>query len=213
MSLNIGDNFKYLGKKFLDERESFNTLEEMNACNDVPEGFITYCKEDQKRYEYKGRAWTEYVTGGAGMTDEERTQLAKKFDDVTAGTVTDEENNELTQLTFYSNGTEVKSVQFTGGSGSSEQKGTLSTTLPNYNTISEGEKVNIPYTFTSPNYGEAKLYINIVNGEASRDLEYPIIRQGGGNVSLGTLNRGVNYITMYAVDALAKMTNIVNITI
>ena len=49
MSLNIGDNFKYLGKKFLDDRESFNTLEEMNACNDVPEGFITYCKENKKR--------------------------------------------------------------------------------------------------------------------------------------------------------------------
>ena len=214
MSLNIGDNFKYLGKKFLDERESFNTLEEVNACNDVPEGFITYCKEDKKRYEYKDGAWIEYVTGGAGMTDEEREQLATKFDDVTAGIVIDEENNELTRLTFYSNGTEVKSVQFTGGGGgSSLQGGTLSTTLSDYNTINEGDKVNIPYTFTTPNYGEAKLYITIVNGEASRDLEYPIIRQGGGNVSLGTLNRGVNYITMYAVDALAKMTNIVNITI
>ena len=85
MSLNIGDNFKYLGKKFLDERESFNTLEEMNACNDVPEGFITYCKENKKRYEYKDGAWIEYVTGGtggAGMTDEEREQLSRKFDDV-----------------------------------------------------------------------------------------------------------------------------------
>ena len=106
MSLNIGDNFKYLGKKFLDERESFNTLEEMNACNDVPEGFITYCKENKKRYEYKDGAWIEYVTGGtggAGMTDEEREQLARKFDDVTAGTVTDEEDNELTRLSSFKN--------------------------------------------------------------------------------------------------------------
>ena len=45
MSLNIGDNFSYLGKKFLDARQSFDTLEFMNACNDVPESFITYCKE------------------------------------------------------------------------------------------------------------------------------------------------------------------------
>ena len=162
MSLNIGDNFKYLGKKFLDERQSFNTLEEMSACNDVPKGFITICYEDDTRYEFDGTEWVEYAGGGGG--------------------------------------------------GSTE-KGTLSTTLPDYSTINEGDKVNIPYTFTSPNYGEAKLYITIVNGEASRDLEYPILRQGGGNVSLGTLTRGVNHITMYAVDALAKMTNIVSITI
>lgn len=52
MSLNIGDNFKYLGKKFLDDRESFATLAEMKACNDVPDGFITYCVENDERYEY-----------------------------------------------------------------------------------------------------------------------------------------------------------------
>ena len=61
MSLNIGDNFKYLGKKFLDERESFNTLEEMNACNDVPKGFITICYENDKRYEFNGIEWVEYI--------------------------------------------------------------------------------------------------------------------------------------------------------
>ena len=67
MSINIGDNFGYLGKKFLDSRQSFDTLEAMNACTDVPEGFITYCKEDQKRYEYKNSTWSEYVvSGGSG---------------------------------------------------------------------------------------------------------------------------------------------------
>ena len=99
MSLNIGDNFKYLGKKFLDARESFDTLEEMNACTGIPEGFITYCKEDKKRYEYNGTTWVEY-TGGVGMTDEEREQLSTKFDDVTAETITDENESKLTQLTF-----------------------------------------------------------------------------------------------------------------
>lgn len=216
MSLNIGDNFSYLGKKFLDARESFETVALMKACVDVPEGFITYCKEDKKRYEFKDNTWVEYVTtgtGGTGMTDEEREQLASKFDDVTTETVTDEEDNEMTQLTFYSNGAEVKSVQFTGGGGGGNKGGTLTTTLAEYTTIGEGDKVNIPYTFTSPNFGEAKLYVSIVNGEATRDLEYPILRQGGGNVALGTLNKGINYITMYAVDALAQMTNTVNITI
>ena len=52
MSINIGDNFSYLGKKFLDAREHFNTLAEMKACNDVPNGFITYCDETKTRYEY-----------------------------------------------------------------------------------------------------------------------------------------------------------------
>ena len=52
MSLNIIDNFKYLGKKFLDSRESFDTLEQMKNCNDVPTGFITFCNENKKRYTY-----------------------------------------------------------------------------------------------------------------------------------------------------------------
>ena len=64
MSLNIGDNFKYLGKKFLDNRESFNTLEEMRACTGVPKGFITLCYEDNKRYEYNGTEWIPYITTG-----------------------------------------------------------------------------------------------------------------------------------------------------
>ena len=69
MSLNIGDNFKYLGKKFLDDRQSFPTLEAMKNCVSVPDGFITYCKEDEKRYEFNSSnnineltgKWTEFV--------------------------------------------------------------------------------------------------------------------------------------------------------
>ncbi len=61
MSINIGDNFSYLGKKFLDSRESFNTLEDMNSCIDIPIGFITYCVEDKKRYEYTENGWVEYI--------------------------------------------------------------------------------------------------------------------------------------------------------
>ena len=52
MSINIGDNFSYLGKKFLDNREHFETVAKMKACNDVPNGFITYCDETNTRYEY-----------------------------------------------------------------------------------------------------------------------------------------------------------------
>ena len=63
MSLNIGDNFKYLGKKFLDDRESFATLEAMKNCTSVPDGFITYCKEDEKRYEFKSSNTINELTG------------------------------------------------------------------------------------------------------------------------------------------------------
>lgn len=63
MSINIGDNFKYLGKKFLDDRESFNTLAEMMQCTDVPEGFVTFCKEDGKRYEYSEAVEVDPITG------------------------------------------------------------------------------------------------------------------------------------------------------
>lgn len=66
MALKIGDNFSYLGKKFLDDRESFDTLSKMNSCLDVPEGFITFCKEDRKRYEFIEGAWSEYVVVGSG---------------------------------------------------------------------------------------------------------------------------------------------------
>ncbi len=66
MPINIGDNFSYLGKKFLDNRESFDTFEAMNSCTDVPIGFITYCIEDKKRYEYTEFGWVEYVVTGGG---------------------------------------------------------------------------------------------------------------------------------------------------
>ena len=78
MSINIGDNFKYLGKKFLDDRESFNTLADMKQCNDVPVGFITFCKEDGKRYEYSETVVDDAITGkwrefkvGADISEEE----------------------------------------------------------------------------------------------------------------------------------------------
>ena len=63
MSLNIGDNFKYLGKKFLDNRESFATLEDMKKCTQVPNGFLTYCQEDGKRYEFNSSNNINELTG------------------------------------------------------------------------------------------------------------------------------------------------------
>lgn len=66
MAINIGDNFSYQGKKYLDDRQSFKTLSELQNYNNVPEGFIAYCEEDKKRYEYVDGVWTEYVIASSG---------------------------------------------------------------------------------------------------------------------------------------------------
>lgn len=63
MSLNIMDNFKYLGKKFLDSREAFDTIEDMKLCKSIPDGFITYCVETDKRYEFKSSNIEDPVFG------------------------------------------------------------------------------------------------------------------------------------------------------
>lgn len=63
MSLYIGDNFKYGGRKFLDDRESFDTIEAMKNYEKVPDGFITYCKENGKRYEFNSNNEANEFTG------------------------------------------------------------------------------------------------------------------------------------------------------
>lgn len=74
MSLFVGDNFKYGGRKYLDDRQSFDTLEQMKNFTKVPEGFVTYCKETGKRYEYNSSntideltgLWAEYSVSASG---------------------------------------------------------------------------------------------------------------------------------------------------
>lgn len=76
MGINIGDNIRYQGQKFLDDRESFATLAEIVDYSEtnVPDGFITYCAENGKRYEFKSSntvdvttgKWREYVVQGGG---------------------------------------------------------------------------------------------------------------------------------------------------
>ena len=159
--------------------------------------------------------------GGAGMTEEEKqlleymsTQIDNKFDKVTTNKVLDDEGNELTELTFYSGDNVLQSIRFAGGSGGgSVSGGTLTTTLDAYSSIGERDQVIVPYSFTSPNYGTATLYMTIVNGASSRDLEYTVKKQGAGSINLGNLTKGINIISMYIVDAFSKMTNIVEVTI
>ena len=60
MSINTGDNFRYQGKKYLDDRQSFKTLSELMAYTNVPPGFIAYCEENGQRYEYVNDTWVLY---------------------------------------------------------------------------------------------------------------------------------------------------------
>ncbi len=63
MAINIGANFSYNGRNYLDNRQSFDTLEAMKNFTSVPDGFITYCKEDGKRYEFKSSNTINELTG------------------------------------------------------------------------------------------------------------------------------------------------------
>ena len=75
MAINIGDNFSYMGKKFLDSRQSFDTIVMMNDCSDVPIGFITFVKENNTRYEYTENGWVVY-SSNISDEDVERINIA-----------------------------------------------------------------------------------------------------------------------------------------
>ena len=73
MSINTGDNFRYQGKKYLDDRQSFKTLAELMTYTNVPPGFIAYCEENGERYEYVNDTWILYKvstdTGDLDLSD------------------------------------------------------------------------------------------------------------------------------------------------
>ena len=54
MGIIIGDNFNYQGKKFLDYRQQFLTLKDMREYPEtsIPDGIITFCKQNKKHYFY-----------------------------------------------------------------------------------------------------------------------------------------------------------------
>ena len=157
-----------------------------------------------------------------GMTDEERALLNElgvevkaKFDHVEARNLIDEDKNVSTELVFYSGDKIVDRVSFAGGGGSGGGTGggTLSTTLDAETYVAEKDSVIIPYTFKSPNYGDATMYMTVVNGASSKEVEYTIKRQGAGSINLGVISKGINVISMYIVDSFSQMTNIVEITV
>lgn len=53
--ISLGNNFSLRAKKFVDDRNSFDTISNMKAFaeTNIPEGFITYVEETGKNYQYK----------------------------------------------------------------------------------------------------------------------------------------------------------------
>lgn len=308
MSINIGDNFSYLGKKFLDAREHFDTLAEMKVCNDVPNGFITYCDETETRYEYhsdnqedtalgKWRVFKsvpdvnfdDYVTQGeleeaikdvdvteqlkdyAKKTDipnvptktseltndsgyltsipseyvtdselnakgyltehQDISHLAEKgyvdeaikdvdvteqlreyakltdldglFDDVALNEA--ETTDTQTAIDFYSNGEVVKTVYFSGGSGTSATSAYISTELSENVLVSTGENFDLILDFASPNLGKGtlKVFINDVDAVSTS------IGQGESTtpISGDLFSKGQNKVVVYVLDRVGVMSN------
>lgn len=131
-----------------------------------------------------------------------------KFDDVE--TYIDEKTEENV-MNFYADGKVVKSVSFSGGGGL--RGGTITSTLPEKLTVKENEVIVIPYVFNTPNRGDATLYVSVVCGEKSKELEFPIKKVGAGTVNIGSVDKGINEISVYAVDFLGQMTNVFNFTV
>lgn len=131
-----------------------------------------------------------------------------KFDDVETYV---DEDSELNVINFKADGKIVKTIKLSGGGGL--QPGTLSTTLESRFTMRENEVLVIPYTFNTPNRGTAHLYVNIICGEKSKELEYTLEKIGVGSVNIGSLDKGINQLSIYAVDYMGQMTNVINCTI
>ena len=223
MAINIGDNFSYQGKKYLDDRQSFKTLSELQNYNNVPEGFIAYCEENKKRYEYKDGAWAEYVvassggsSGGGTISEDVATKAYVdglieshtheeydiKFDDVRVGTAT---NEGLTALDFYANGEKVKSVQFSGGGGSGGGSPYISTELSENVLVQIGQNLELTIDYYAPSGGKGtlKVFINNVDSLTTSVVD------GTNTISMSSdkLNKGTNQVVVYAIDRAGMMSN------
>lgn len=211
MAINVGDNFNYQGKKYLDNRQSFKTLSELQAYANVPEGFIAYCEEDKKRYEYIDGGWREYIVdssgGESGTIDTSnfatKDELNTKFDDVL---VNEEESTDgQTALDFFANGEKVKTVYFSGGGSGGGAAAYISTTLPEENMVETGNNFDIIIDFYSPNPGNGtlKVFVNDVDAISTK------IAQGESTTTLSyeKLSKGTNKIVVYVLDRIGTMSN------
>ena len=210
MSINIGDNFSYLGKKFLDARQSFDTLESMQLCSDVPLGFITFCKENNKRYEYGQNGWVEYKSSitevdlSEYVTEDELNEgLATKIDNIEVNEV--ETTDEKTALDLYSNGAVLKTIYFSGGGGSGTIPPYISSTVSENNLLGLGGIFEFVLDFNSSAMGRgtAKILINDIEAISTS------VNQGENALSIPDtyFSKGDNRVTVYVIDRTGAMSN------
>lgn len=180
-------------------------MAENNSTNRIVDTEINIKQED-------GSFMTIHpVTKESNIIPEEGKESLResKFDDVN---IYYDEENEVNVIEFYANGKLVKTLEFVGGGGSLKS-GTLTSTISEKFSIQESESVVIPYVFNTTNIGDATLYVYVVCGEKSKELEYTVKRIGAGSVNIGQLDKGINTITFYVVDFLGQMTNSITCTV
>lgn len=208
MSIPVGDNFSYQGKKYLDNRQSFKTKEEMMAYNDVPEGFITYCDEDGQQYQYKNSKWDVYTVSGSGSVDVDlsnyatKDDLKTKFDDVAVNE--EETTDDQTAIDFFANGEKKKTIYFSGGGGASGSP-YISTMLSENILVETDTDFELVIDFASPNAGKGtlKVFVNDIDSLTAS------VQQGESRtiVSHDLLTKGTNKVVVYVIDRLGTMSN------
>ena len=234
MAINVGDNFSYQGKKYLDSRQSFETLQELQSYTEVPEGFIAYCEENKKRYEFIDGVWTEYIVSAEVEDDpniatktyvdeliESHTheEYLTEHQDISHLATKTELNNKLddveineeettdsqTALDFFANGDKVKTVYIAKGGGSGSASAYISTTLPEEAMVETGFDFDILIDFYSPNPGKGTLKV-FVNDV---DVLSTAIIQGETTTTLthDKLTKGTNKIVVYVLDRIGTMSN------
>ena len=78
MATQLSTNFLLMQRKFLDDRQSFNTIADMVSFREsgLPEGFITYCKETKTFYKFDPNntvdatygKWREHTNASEGLS-------------------------------------------------------------------------------------------------------------------------------------------------
>ena len=207
MSINIGDNFSYLGKKFLDSRQSFETLEEMRACTDVPEGFITFCKEDGKRYEFIGNVWIEYIvnSGGGGGSEGgggdglDETTLQKIN---IAYEHSQTEHLQLEDLDPYAT---IEYVDEAIERSSQGKVPFISTESPENAMVEIGGSFDVIIDFYSGTMGDGTIKISVNNLDAVSSK----VTQGVTTTSVpsSSFKKGDNTVVVYVLDRAGMMSN------
>ena len=236
MAINVGDNFSYQGKKYLDSRQSFETLQELQSYTEVPEGFIAYCEENKKRYEFVDGVWTEYIV--SAEIEDDPNIATKTYVDELIETHTHEEyltehqdisnlatkaelNNKLdnveineeettdshTALDFFANGSKVKTVYITGGGGG----GGGSTAAYISTTLPEEAMVETGFDFDILldfySPNPGKGTLKVFVNDV--DVLSTAINQGESTTTLthDKLTKGTNRIVIYVLDRIGTMSN------